>query len=290
MDMTTKKDRAKLKSYFEKNCKPTETQFAELIDGMLNQKDDGIVKLPNNPLRIEAVDGGNSKDILHFYQRFDDQTPDWKLHLKSNDGELGFNISEGKGDSRLFIEKDTGNIGIGTTVPKQTLEVNGIIKASKLHIEKDLNVDGNVTITGRLYINDKIFGQSFHKVNPQKTLDEHLSAAYDPSEIMIPISDKRMKQDIRPLNCGLQEIKKLSPVSFNWKDAPNQHKSFGLIAQEVELVINEVVYRDEQDTTDDPMLSIIYLHLIPVLINAIQELDIKIEGVINRDNEESITD
>ena len=49
MDVNTR-NRAELKSYYVKNSIPTESNFAELIDGMLNQKDDGIVKLPGNPL------------------------------------------------------------------------------------------------------------------------------------------------------------------------------------------------------------------------------------------------
>lgn len=133
MNITTK-DRTELRSYFKRNCIPTEEHFKELIDGMLNQKDDGIVKIPDNPLCIEAVGEGDSKDILHFYQNFNGSAPDWKFNFKSNDGKLGFSISDGGGDSRLFIDKNTGYIGIGTTNPEYKLEVDGTIKATKLKI------------------------------------------------------------------------------------------------------------------------------------------------------------
>ena len=86
-------------------------------------------------------------------------------------------------------------------------------------------------------------------------------------------SDRRSKQDIEDLECGLDEIKNLRPVSFNWIGKPNQHKNLGLIAQEVQSVIKDLVYEDSTDSG----LSIAYLGLIPVLINAVKELDKKIE-------------
>ena len=49
-----KRNRAELKQFFVKNAIPTEKNFADLVDGQLNQKDDGIVKQPNDALSIEA--------------------------------------------------------------------------------------------------------------------------------------------------------------------------------------------------------------------------------------------
>jgi len=102
------KNRAELKSYFVKNSIPTESNFAELIEGMLNQKDDGIVKLPDNPLCIEAA--GNetsSKNVLKFYRNFEESNPDWIFNLNPRSdpddpdtAKLGFNISDGGGNSQ----------------------------------------------------------------------------------------------------------------------------------------------------------------------------------------------
>ena len=52
MELTTR-DRTELKSYFVKNAIPTESNFSDFVDAVLNQKDDGIVKPPGNPLSIE---------------------------------------------------------------------------------------------------------------------------------------------------------------------------------------------------------------------------------------------
>ncbi len=82
------------------------------------------------------------------------------------------------------------------------------------------------------------------------------------------ISDRRKKDSIQDITYGLDEIKALRPVSFTWKDHPERGTKLGLIAQEVQPVINEVVkVGDDEDQT----LGVHYSDLIPVLIKAIQE-------------------
>ena len=42
-----KKDRTQLKAYFKSNAAPTEQNFKDFIDANLNQKEDGIAKIPD---------------------------------------------------------------------------------------------------------------------------------------------------------------------------------------------------------------------------------------------------
>jgi len=91
---------------------------------------------------------------------------------------------------------------------------------------------------------------------------------------MVHSSDRRFKKDIEDLPYGLKEILQLKPKAYNWKDRTQEHKSLGLIAQEVQTIIKEVVTtQDNQQKT----LGISYTELIPVLTKAIQEQQAQIE-------------
>jgi hypothetical protein len=91
----------------------------------------------------------------------------------------------------------------------------------------------------------------------------------------IQTSDQRMKENITPLSEGLETILNLNPVSFNWKNQTDKGKHIGLIAQEVQVLIPEVV-----DTGDDPdkTLGINYAGMVPVLVKAIQEQNQQIKS------------
>ena len=81
MNVSTR-GRLDLKSYFQKNDIPTESNFADLIDGMLNEKDDGLVRMPGDPLSIEAASAAaGPKKLLNFYDSFNDAAPSWSLSL-----------------------------------------------------------------------------------------------------------------------------------------------------------------------------------------------------------------
>jgi hypothetical protein len=123
-----KRSRGELKGYFQKNDIPTESNFAELIDGMLNQKDDGLVRMPGDPLSIEAAAAAaGPKKLLNFYDSFNDAAPSWSLSLNPT-AVPGFTISDGAGTVRLFIDQKTGFVGIGTTSSQALLDVGGQVR------------------------------------------------------------------------------------------------------------------------------------------------------------------
>ena len=81
-------------------------------------------------------------------------------------------------------------------------------------------------------------------------------------------SDKRLKSNIKPLNDALQKVKQLNGVSFEMNNKPK----IGVIAQEVQKVIPEVV-----NTKEDGYLSVSYGNIVGLLIEAIKEQQVKIE-------------
>ena len=87
-------------------------------------------------------------------------------------------------------------------------------------------------------------------------------------------SDRRLKSDIAPIRYGLADVLLLTPVFFRWKDPKlGGQTEIGLIAQDVVSIIPEVVGRNV-----DGLLSLDYPKLIAVLINAIKELNTKLEA------------
>lgn len=125
MDINNKPNRATLKKYFVKNAIPTESNFAELIDGLINQNDDGIVKLPGEPLSLQADgDDSSQKKAINFYNNFTDAKPAWTLSLNPQTTP-GWSIGDADGNSKLFIDQANGNIGVGMTKPNAMLDVRG---------------------------------------------------------------------------------------------------------------------------------------------------------------------
>lgn len=118
------KHRSTLKNYFLKRNIPKESHFHDLIDSMINQIDDGLMKKPGESLRIKA--DGKNEELLSFYRNIEDLKACWTIRQKSEDGNEGLEILDPDSGSTVFIEKG-GNIGIGTTQPNCKLDVDGFV-------------------------------------------------------------------------------------------------------------------------------------------------------------------
>lgn len=106
-------------------------------------------------------------------------------------------------------------------------------------------------------------------------------------------SDKRLKQGIMPLNDSLDLLASLKPVSFKWNEKAieldrfknTNDLQFGLIAQEVEKVMPDLVHNQYQDKDGTVYKSIDYVKFVPFLIKAVQELNSKINELSNTKTE-----
>ena len=86
-------------------------------------------------------------------------------------------------------------------------------------------------------------------------------------------SDIRVKKDIVTLSSGLDKINQMRPVSFKWKDYENKKNdktNYGLIADEVEQIIPDIVGKDSSQ-----LKYLDYNQITSVLIKAVQELKTK---------------
>ena len=103
-------------------------------------------------------------------------------------------------------------------------------------------------------------------------------------------SDKRLKENIKPIESALDKVIKLQGVMFDWKDKKEEIDQFGkayklqewkndigFIAQDVQKVVPELVRENE-----DGMLSMRHQGIAPILLEAIKELKQEIEELKNK--------
>jgi hypothetical protein len=83
------------------------------------------------------------------------------------------------------------------------------------------------------------------------------------------LSDRSHKTNIRPIEDSIALVQRLQGVRFDWIE--NNKPSIGVIAQDVEEILPEVV-----ETNEDGTKSVSYGNIIGVLIEAIKEQQIRI--------------
>ena len=96
-------------------------------------------------------------------------------------------------------------------------------------------------------------------------------------------SDRRLKENITPIKNPLVKLSKINGVEFDWKPTTEEEKRFvhaneghdiGVIAQEVEKVLPEIV-----ETRENGFKAVKYEKLVAVLIEAIKDLNAKIDNL-----------
>lgn len=122
----------------------------------------------------------------------------------------------------------------------------------------------------RLYYNDGALG-----------LFNSATGNYEPS------SDMRLKKNVKPMSGMLNVIKQLEPVTYQLIQDYSNQEAYGLIAQDVEKVLPDIVSTINGDDGDgiQNLRTVSYTELIPVLIKAVQEQQVIIEELQNQVDE-----
>ena len=94
---------------------------------------------------------------------------------------------------------------------------------------------------------------------------------YDSSS-WLPPSDRRLKENIKDIEKGLDIISQLQPVHFQYIKRTGNHVQTGFIANDVQHVLPYAVHE-----IDDGMLGLDLMHILPYAVQAIKELNEKIE-------------
>jgi hypothetical protein len=189
-----------------------------------------------------------------------------------NNRPAGYISYSTSGLQRMVIANN-GNVGIGTGSPDNLLHVDGVVQIGSIETISDigsntLGCDANWCPQSDNYWS---VGSSTNRWTAVWAVDGTINT-----------SDVRLKESISDLQYGLNEVMKLRPISFTWRDRPEAGRRLGLIAQEVQPVIGEVVADTKMVMAEDAAgskpssepaenLGIYYSQLVPVLIKAVQE-------------------
>ncbi len=88
-------------------------------------------------------------------------------------------------------------------------------------------------------------------------------------------SDRRLKENIRPLERSLEKVLALRGVRFHWKQDSPKTDRIGFIAQDVEPVLPELVFTNPTDG----FMGVNYAEMTAVLAEAIEEQQKMIDAV-----------
>ena len=90
-------------------------------------------------------------------------------------------------------------------------------------------------------------------------------------------SDERLKENIKEIPYGLEEVLKMKPVEYDWKEKRGGKHDIGVIAQDIEKLIPEIIKENKDLKTKEDFKSVDYGKMVAVLIKAIQEQQKEIE-------------
>ena len=207
----------------------------------------------NNGSVVLATGGGNVGIGI--------SSPTAKLHVVGN-------LKVGEND--FFV--GNGNVGIGTPDPRAKLEIkdetgmgsakviiNGSLAPNLVFAESD-------TIVALIAATNNIM--RFYIGAAESPM--HLTSSGVTATGYYYASDESLKKDIQTVQSPLDKVKQLRGVEFTWKK--DDKPSLGLIAQEVEEVLPELV-----NTGENGIKSVQYGNLVALLIEAIKEQNLEIE-------------
>ena len=142
-------------------------------------------------------------------------------------------------------------------------------------LEIDRGSDSNITLKwnhsdGRLEVNDDFFSQGT------------ISATSD--IVAYVSSDERLKTEVKPIENPIQKINSISGNSFVWDEEKQniyKGKDYGVIAQEIEKVLPELV-----NTREDGYKAVKYDRIVSLLIEGIKELSDEVNQLKEKINKE----
>jgi hypothetical protein len=154
-----------------------------------------------------------------------------------------------------------GKVELTTYYPAPYGEYKDVSVTDSTNLQGPLTASGTASFTNGITVTG-----GTPSISPSLTVGGTVTASS-----FLYSSDMRLKENIVPVTGSLEKIGRLNGVNFVFKSAPGE-KHLGLLAQEVESVIPEVVR-----TQADGMKAVDYASLTALLIEGMKEQQREIE-------------
>jgi len=200
-----------------------------------------------NPLEVLHVRSEGSSGVIARFESDVSSIVDKRVGLryqgKTSEGQRHY--------VDLFVDPNAGSYGFGHGTGSAGLPISAGIENADIVVKN-----------GRVGIGTD---------SPSATLD--VNGALATTSGSVDASDRRFKNQITPLDSALHKLVQLQGVSFTWDTTNTAGKLFpggkhhGVIAQDIEPIVPEVVRTDEQGYK-----YVNYAHLVPLLIESIKQM------------------
>jgi hypothetical protein len=171
---------------------------------------------------------------------------------------------------------------IGTGVWQGTAIADGYLSSNTAHLSGTQTFSGAKSFSSAVNIDSTTASTS--KTTGALIVDGGVGVAgalnVGGDVVAFAASDERLKNDIKPIDNSLEKIKSISGNSFEWNEEKQdiyKGKDYGVIAQEIEKVLPELV-----NTREDGYKAVKYDKLVSLLIEGIKELSKEVDKLKNK--------
>ncbi len=143
------RNRETLRHYFREGALPTQDHFADLVDSMLNMKDEGFRKTVEHGFEVYAPLGHDA--LISFFRDQSSGTALWEIGLSSAQDQLLIQSRESPRDDDVAadVTADAAPSADGPTAPLLCLDAHQRIGIATTAPQAQLDVAGTVRSSGR---------------------------------------------------------------------------------------------------------------------------------------------
>jgi hypothetical protein len=217
----------------------------------------GDMALSDGTGRIGFYEGSTEKALLSY------NGSTLEMENRESGGDMYFDTNDDMffRTNNLFrmALNSEGKLGVGTTIPSHDISIKQ--RSTTNYSTSGLKIEeGNSSSNWSIYMNQDDNDLSFRYNNVLRAYIQDGSGSFAIT------SDRRLKENIEPIEDILRKVLQLKPSTYYYKsDEERENKSIGFISQEVEEVFPEMIAEHEG------IKGLVYDNFAVLSIKAIQE-------------------